>query len=223
MSVVIAARNEEKSIGEVIHRMSACLPNSELIIVDDESQDRTAQIAQRAGARVLRNERRIGQTASLRRGMASAQGMVIVTLDADLEHRPEDVISLLDSLDNDEAGVVIGGRVALPRWSEYVLSYLMESRTGVRDTITGFRAIRREVLERVGFDVKETWGAIMLLRCSSQGVKIIEKPVTKVPPRAEGRTGNRIVSNLRVLRCVFYALIELALGPSSGLCERITY
>src|ERR671931_1917812 len=96
-AIVIPAYNEAASIADVTRRARAV--TSRVIVVDDGSIDNTAALAEANGALVLRNVSNSGKGAALRRGMdlALLQGVrYVVTLDGDGQHRPEDVVRLLD-------------------------------------------------------------------------------------------------------------------------------
>src|SRR3989339_1560295 len=91
VSVVIPARNEEEAIGPLLDSIRAVAGAGawEIIVVDDGSTDRTAAIAERHGARVIRHPENQGNGASVRRGGCAAGGDVLVFLDADGQHPPE--------------------------------------------------------------------------------------------------------------------------------------
>lgn len=210
VSVVIPACNEEKTIADVIKRVQHTLrKNFEVIVVNDKSTDNTRNMALKMGALVVDNEQKYGQTLSLMRGIRRAKGTVIVTMDADLEHRPEDIPYLLRVFEKYDADVVIGRRKKLPRITETLLSLLTRKITGVKDTISGFRVIKKKILKTTDFGEKETWGAIFLVKCAKAGLRIVEVPITSSSRRKHSRTGNTIKSNLKVLRCMVYAFAEL--------------
>jgi len=81
ISVVIPALNEEKTVADVV-RKALCFAD-EVIVVDDGSTDRTAELARRAGARVVRHPRRMGVYRAFRTGFKLARGDVVITMGAD--------------------------------------------------------------------------------------------------------------------------------------------
>ncbi|MBI4918743.1 glycosyltransferase family 2 protein [archaeon] len=110
--VVIPAFNEEKKIGDVIKELKNKNYNN-LIVVDDGSQDKTAEIAQNAGAEVLVHAINRGQGAALKTGIKhclSKNADVIVTFDSDGQHLPEDISKLTAPILNNEAEICIGSR-----------------------------------------------------------------------------------------------------------------
>jgi glycosyltransferase involved in cell wall biosynthesis len=210
ISVVLAARNEAKSIAEVLRKVKNAVPNLfETLVVDDCSNDSTCRVAQLAGAVVLRNQRRLGQTPSLRKALSVARGDVIITMDADGEHDPQDICRFIKGLRQNIQCVVVGRRATLPRISEKLLSVVFRPVLGVTDIICGFRAIPREVLDIAKFDKYETWGLTFLLSCSDKSVCINEVPLTEWTIRASGRTGGRFLGNLKVVRCLFIGVAYL--------------
>jgi len=109
--VVVPAFNEQSTIQQVVSGLCCFCPN--IVVVDDCSLDLTAMRARGAGARVLRHPINLGQGASLETGIEFALqngASHIVTFDADLQHRPEDVPSLLKALRETRADFALGSR-----------------------------------------------------------------------------------------------------------------
>jgi glycosyltransferase involved in cell wall biosynthesis len=109
--IVVPAYNEFTTVGEVVRRLRELYAN--IVVVDDCSSDRTVQRAQAAGAHVLRHPINLGQGASLQTGITFALqhgASHIVTFDADLQHRAEDIPRLLDALAAAGADFVLGSR-----------------------------------------------------------------------------------------------------------------
>ncbi|MBY0406964.1 MAG: glycosyltransferase family 2 protein, partial [Rickettsiales bacterium] len=109
--IIIPAYNEAASIGDVLRSLAPL--GHRLVVVDDCSQDATAEMAQKGGAMVFSHCVNLGQGAALQTGFAYARqagAEVIVTFDADGQHRPEDIAPLLEALENKQADVVLGSR-----------------------------------------------------------------------------------------------------------------
>ena len=164
VAVVVPAFNASATLPELLERLSAVVPLSAVIVVDDGSSDATASIARERGATVLRHERNRGKGAALRTGFRYVGGNPgthsVITLDADLQHRPEDIPRLMEVRQREGAALVIGVRqrsgTSMPlarRLSNFLTSLLVSARTGKRvlDSQCGFRLIGREVLDRVSF------------------------------------------------------------------------
>src|SRR5262245_7230403 len=103
VSIVIPARNEEVTLPMVLQDVKKVLPTLEgweveVIVVDDRSTDRTAELAKAAGATVIRNWRRSGKGNALRAGFENADGDVIAMMDADYSHRVEELPLFLEAI-----------------------------------------------------------------------------------------------------------------------------
>lgn len=153
LTIVIPAYNEEKSIARVVERTRAMKPLCEVVVVDDGSTDRTSEEAIRAGARVVRHPYNKGNGAAVKTGIRAARGEVVLLLDADGQHPPEDIDRLLQHIG--EYDLVVGARTAgqaglhrgFANWVYNSLaSYLVESK--IPDLTSGFRCFKRDkVLE----------------------------------------------------------------------------
>lgn len=161
--VVIPAYNEARVLGEVVRGLRTIAPR--ITVVDDGSQDETAVVASRAGATVLRHPVNRGQGAALQTGLrhAVASGVAfVVTFDADDQHRPEDVETLVAPLRTGEVDVVLGSRFlasaedvreipALRRWLLRMAILFTRWMSGLRvtDTHNGLRAFTRRAAGRI--------------------------------------------------------------------------
>jgi glycosyltransferase involved in cell wall biosynthesis len=143
ISAVVPAYNEEKRIGDVINRTKKYV--DEIIVVDDCSSDNTAPVARNSGAEIIPNDKNIGYIESIKRGFRKATGDIIVTMDADGEHNPEEIPDLLKPILSGKADVVLGKRIKISRISERFLNWLTNFRVKVEDSGTGFRAIKKNL------------------------------------------------------------------------------
>ena len=160
VAVVIPAFQAARTIGDVVTRTRAVLPDARVIVVDDGSDDGTGEAGRGRGTTVLTHPRNRGKGVALRAGIAHAcadGASVIVTLDADGQHPPLAIPRLLGPISDGSADLVLGARErtgAMPvsrRFTNW-LSASLASRIGgqhVRDAQTGFRAFTRAVAERV--------------------------------------------------------------------------
>lgn len=150
-SIILPARNEAASIGPLVSALLKVQGVVEVLVVDDGSTDATGSTAAAAGARVIRHPASRGNGAAIKSGARAAQGDVLVMMDADGQHRPEDVPLLLARLDegfdlvvgtrSKSAHASIGRRLANGLYNS-LASWL----TGqpILDLTSGFRAVRRE-------------------------------------------------------------------------------
>ena len=160
VAVVIPAFQAAATISDVVARTRHAVPAAEIIVVDDGSADGTGEEATGTGATLLTHPRNRGKGVSLRAGIArarAADASVIVTIDADGQHPPEEIPRLLKPIADGAADFVLGARqrgagMPLPRRFTNWLSATLASRIGgqrLSDAQTGFRAFTRQVAEGV--------------------------------------------------------------------------
>ena len=151
ISIVLPAKNESDGLQRFLPALRARHPMAEIIVVDDGSSDDTGEQAQRAGAVVLSNPYSMGNGASIKRGARSAKGEILVFMDADGQHRPEDIEKLLSALD-EGYDMVVGarnrnGQASFGRGlANGLYNRLASWMTGHRidDLTSGFRAVRAD-------------------------------------------------------------------------------
>lgn len=151
ISIVLPAKNESDGLQRFLPALRARHPTAEIIVVDDGSSDDTGEQAQRAGAVVLSNPYSMGNGASIKRGARSAKGEILVFMDADGQHRPEDIEKLLSALD-EGYDMVVGarnrnGQASFGRGlANGLYNRLASWMTGHRidDLTSGFRAVRAD-------------------------------------------------------------------------------
>lgn len=152
VSVVIPAREESASIGAVVRGVMRVLPDAEVIVVDDGSGDDTADIAQSHGARVAKHPYPKGNGAAIKTGVRQAAHDVLVFLDGDGQHNPDDIPRLLKMIDTGY-DLVVGARSAgsqTNHWrlaGNWIYNTLASWITGqrVHDLTSGFRAVRADM------------------------------------------------------------------------------
>jgi len=189
VSVIIAALNEEEAIANVIRAVPTDVAD-EIVVVDNGSKDRTAEVASTAGARVVK-EPIPGYGRAFRAGLRaiSPQCEIVVLLDGDGSDCPEMMDRLVGPISDGAADFVIGSRTRGNRErgsmnfhqviAGYMVGFVLRLLYGVRSTDMGpFRAIRRDTLERLGLR-EETygWPLEMQMRAAQAGVRTLEVPV----------------------------------------------
>ncbi len=149
-SIIVPVYNEAENLKKLIGQIhSLRMPDSEIIVVDDGSNDGSAAIAMAAGANVVRHPYNIGNGAAVKSGMRAAKGRFIVMMDGDGQHKPEDIPKLL--ADADRYHMVVGARakgskLRMHRNLANMVYNLLASyvtRFKVQDLTSGFRVIRR--------------------------------------------------------------------------------
>ena len=149
-SIIVPVYNEAENLKRLLGQIhSLRLPDSEIIVVDDGSNDGSAAVAMAAGANVVRHPYNIGNGAAVKSGMRAAKGRFIVLMDGDGQHKPEDIPKLL--ADADRYHMVVGARakgskLRMHRNLANMVYNLLASyvtRFKVQDLTSGFRVIRR--------------------------------------------------------------------------------
>ncbi|MFN3707854.1 glycosyltransferase family 2 protein [Microcella sp.] len=152
--VVMPLYNEAAVVGDVIRELRASIPK--VVCVDDGSRDRSATIAEEAGARVLRHPHNMGQGAALQTGIAYARSQpgceYILTFDADGQHRVEDAIAMVGLSERDGYAIVLGSRFlddrTQPGWAKKAVLKLAAAVTNaatgmtLTDAHNGLRVLR---------------------------------------------------------------------------------
>ena len=192
VAVVIPAYQAAATIAEVVSRTSRAVPGATVYVVDDGSTDGTSGAGRVQGATVLVHPRNRGKGAALATGIAAALeggADVIITLDADGQHPPEEISGLAGPVLAGEADVALGARAragAMP-WGRRCTNWLsaaLASRiagTGVPDAQSGFRALSRRAAQAVrpgeqGYDFETAF----LLAALAQGLRVRFVPVSTV-------------------------------------------
>ena len=149
-SIIIPVYNEAANLKKLLGQIHGLdLPECEIIVVDDGSNDRSAEIAMAAGANVVRHPYNIGNGAAVKSGMRAAKGKFIVMMDGDGQHKPEDIPKLLAAAEIYHMVVgarAKGSKLRLHRNLANMVYNLLASyvtRFKVEDLTSGFRAMRR--------------------------------------------------------------------------------
>lgn len=192
VDVVIPAFNEEESIPKVLNDIPKSLVR-EMVVVNNNSTDNTAENAAKAGATVLA-ENRQGYGAACLKGIAHLKQKetppdVVVFLDADYSDHPEQLSDLLQPIREQQMDMVIGSRSLGARekgsmtpqqvFGNWLATFLMKLFYGVKYTDLGpFRAIRYDALMQIGMkDQTYGWTVEMQLKAAKQKLKTCEVPV----------------------------------------------
>lgn len=221
-SVIVPARNEEGTIGEVLGSVRNL--TDDLIVVDGHSTDRTATIARQYGAKVVEDNGR-GKGDAVRVGLAHARYPITVFIDADGSHDAEDIPKLVAPIAAGEAELVMGSRMlggseelfgsiaeVTRLMGSLVISLSINYRFGLRltDYQNGFRAIRTDVGRSIGLQSDlTTIEQEMAMKCLAYGYRVIERPTHEYARKG----GFSKINVMRVAHVYIWNLI-------SGLARR---
>jgi glycosyltransferase involved in cell wall biosynthesis len=202
VSVVIPCLNEAENIElcvtAALEALAQMKMQGEVVVADNDSDDDSAHLAERAGARVV-IERRRGYGSAYLAGFAASKGRYIVMADADLTYDFHEIPRFVAALD-EGAEMVIGDRMdnihpgAMPWLHRYVGNPILTGLlnlffgTGIRDAHCGMRAVRRDVLERL--DLRTTgmeFASEMVIRASKEKLRIAEFPIEYHPRGGESK------------------------------------
>jgi dolichol-phosphate mannosyltransferase len=201
--VVIPTYEERDNLGRVVARLNAAVPAADILVVDDASPDGTGELAEEMAAadprlRVLHREGKNGLGAAYLAGFRhalSGEHQVVVEMDADGSHAPEDLPALLAALEEGAgADLVLGSRyvsggevVNWPVHREWLsrganLYARLALGAPVRDITAGYRVYRRQVLEQLDLDSVISQGYCFQIdlawRALQAGFRVVEVPIT---------------------------------------------
>ena len=186
--IIIPAYNEELTIGSVV---ALARKYGDVLVVDDGSSDRTSEIAQKAGAVLIRHDSNRGKGAALGTGFEYALSKnydVVVTLDGDGQHNPDEIPLILEPIVRGEADLVIGSRYLngsrkkIPLYRRIGLWVLnkgtqMAAEVNV-DSQSGFRAITRRALRTLNLNSTDySIETDMVVKARDAGIRIAEVPI----------------------------------------------
>lgn len=149
VSIVMPCLNEAENLEALLPKLKQAQPTAEIMVVNDGSTDRSLEICEQHGIRVLSHPEPLGNGAAIKTGARNASNDIIVFMDSDGQHAPEDIQRLLDKLD-EGYDMVVGAREANSHASKKrlfgntVFNKLASFMTGqkIEDLTSGFRAVR---------------------------------------------------------------------------------
>jgi glycosyltransferase involved in cell wall biosynthesis len=186
---IIPAYNEERFIGSVVLKAKKYVDT--VMVIDDGSTDLTAEIAQTAGAVVIPMGHNRGKGAALNFGFQKARELgahTVVILDADGQHRPEEIPTVLAPIQEERADIVVGSRY-LERKSRVPFARILGHRffssftnwltgTHITDSQSGFRAFSSKALQEIDFNSRDfSVESEMQFLASQKALRLIEVPI----------------------------------------------
>jgi glycosyltransferase involved in cell wall biosynthesis len=207
--VQIPCLNEEQTLPmtvAAIPRQIAGIDKVEILVIDDGSKDRTAEVARELGVEhILINRRNMGLARSFRRGLDCALALgadIIVNTDADNQYNGADIPALVGPILNGTADVVVGDRQThtiehfspakklLQRFGSYVVRKF--SGVNVPDAVSGFRAISRDTAFRLNIVSPFSYTIEMLIQVGAKGVAVASVPIRTNPKTRDSRLFSNI-------------------------------
>ena len=237
ITVILPAYNERVSIGSIV--LNAKEYADEIIVIDDGSTDITAKIAAIAGAKVIKHHTNKGKGAALKTGfMAVKESDIIVTMDSDGQHNPEEIPKLITPIINGEADIVNGSRYingnkkdtpSYRRIGQTVLDKATNLNSGldITDSQSGFRAFARHTIPAFRFSCID-FGieSEMLMDAANAGLQIKEVEIN-VRYDVDGSTKNpvshgigvlmRVINDLEFQRPLYYFTLPGAIIIIAGV------
>lgn len=209
--VGIPAFNEEKNIAKILSKIKEITDT--VIVCDDGSTDLTSKIAENNGALVIKHKTNLGYGAAIRSIFLKSKEMngdVLVTFDADGQHRVEDISRMVKPLQDEKADVVIGSRFLekeiskVPEYRKFGIKMItkltnVSIKENLTDSQSGFRAYSKKVLSNIS-PIEKGMGVSteILIKANTKGMKIAEVPI-KILYEGKTSTHNPVSHGTSVL------------------------
>ena len=190
ITIGIPAYNEEKNIASIITKLKKITDS--IIVCDDGSSDMTTEISKNLGAIVISHEKNMGYGVAINSIFQKSKEMnvdLLVTFDADGQHRVEDIEKVVEPIKNNDADLVIGSRFLdkksdVPNYRKIGIKVITQVtnvsiKKKLTDSQSGFRAYNKQVLSQISpSDVGMGISTEILIKSSSKGLRITEVPIT---------------------------------------------
>ena len=190
ITIGIPAYNEEKNIASIITKLKNITDS--IIVCDDGSSDMTSEISKNLGAVVISHKKNMGYGAAIRtifQKSIELDSDILVTFDADGQHRIDDVSKILQPLENNEADIVIGSRFLdneskVPNYRKIGIKVITQVTNAslkkkLTDSQSGFRAYNKQALTQISpSEMGMGISTEILIKASNKGLRIAEIPIT---------------------------------------------
>jgi len=190
ITIGIPAYNEEKNIASIITKLKNITDS--IIVCDDGSSDMTSEISKNLGAIVISHKKNMGYGAAIRtifQKSVELDSDILVTFDADGQHRIDDVNKILQPLENNEADIVIGSRfldneTKVPNYRKIGIKVITQVTNAslkkkLTDSQSGFRAYNKQALTQISpSEMGMGISTEILIKASNKGLRIAEIPIT---------------------------------------------
>lgn len=229
VTVLLPAFNEEKSIGTTVRKIKELHPEFEILVVDDGSTDKTMQEAMDAGANVWPHPYNIGNGAAIKTGLRIAKGEWVLMMDADGQHKPDDITRILEFKDSFD--MVVGARTKQSdtrlhrdianKLYNWIASYVTDFK--IMDLTSGLRLVKKNIAEQFIYLLPNTFSYPTTL---TLGYLKSGRSVKYIPIEVKKRTGKSkiklVKDGLRFLLIIFkiatlFSPLRVFLPISMGL------
>ncbi len=211
LAAVIPAFNESDTIYDVV----AGVKNfCDVFVVDDRSSDETFNIANKAGAKVYKNQGKSGYENALNFGYSKVSNLgydYILTIDADGQHEPKYIEKFLTLISSEEPSIIIAQRTELPRITEIIFSKLTTKIFGISDAFSGFKCYKVEDFSNLNFSDYKLTGMNFLNMAIALKEEVITFDISIQKRKDEPRFGNSLKSNLILMRSVINFFLILTI------------
>ena len=230
VSIIIPAFNEADIIADIVQRVRSLHPDFEVIVVNDGSTDDTAAKAQEAGAEVYTHPYNIGNGAAIKSGIRVATGDILVFMDGDGQHNPEDIAKLLEFFPDFD--MVVGARSLSDQASlgralgnkiyNWFASYV--AKFSIKDLTSGFRAVKSNVARNFLYLLPNTYSypTTLTLGTLRSGMSVKYVPV-KIHKRETGKSNIKMIQDgvrffMIIIRiCTLYSPMRVFLPVSFAM------
>jgi glycosyltransferase involved in cell wall biosynthesis len=227
VSVIIPVYNESKIVSSLVSKIRSLYPDFDVIVIDDGSQDDSAAEARNAGATVYSHPYNIGNGAAIKSGIRMASGDVLVFMDGDGQHNPEDIAVLLKFIP--EYDMAVGARSIRDQASlvralgnkiyNWFASYV--AKFAIQDLTSGFRAVKSKVARNFLYLLPNTYSypTTLTLGTLRSGMSVKYVPV-KIQKRKTGESNIKMVKDgvrffMIIIRiCTLYSPMRVFLPVS---------
>jgi len=229
VSIIIPAYNEAGNIENIVTGLNTLYPDYEIIVINDGSTDNTAAEAQRAGAKVFSHPYNIGNGAAIKSGIRIASGDILIFMDGDGQHNPENIAELLRFLP--EYDMVVGARSSAGQASlgralgntifNWFASYV--AKFPIKDLTSGFRAVKSRVARNFLYLLPNTYSypTTITLGVLRSGMSVKYAPIS-IEKRKAGKSNVSLADAVRffmiIIRiCTLFSPMRILLPVSFAM------
>lgn len=239
ISIIIPAKNESAGLRKLLPSLKTVMPDAQILIVDDGSTDDSIEVANAFGVRVISHPKSLGNGAAIKSGARAAAGDILVFMDADGQHQPEDIPRLLAELDNGN-DMAVGARsyesqagahrAIANTFYNWLASWMVNQK--VADLTSGFRAVKARLFKRFLYLLPNSFSYPTTITMSffRAGYSVAYVPI--FAPRRIGKSHVRLINDgVRFFLIIFkigtlFSPLKLFLPVSvmffiTGLCYYI--